>query len=91
MRYRKKPVEIEAVQWSGSNWHMLLEFAEKTGDRGGVYTKGADLYVRTLEGDLKAISGDWVIKGIKGELYPIRDDIFRETYEPVESEGEGEA
>ena len=43
--------------------------------------------VQTLEGDMQAQAGDWIIKGIKGELYPCKDDIFRETYEPVGKEG----
>ena len=43
--------------------------------------------VETLEGDMQAQAGDWIIKGVKGELYPCKDDIFRQTYEPVGKEG----
>ena len=45
------------------------------------------LIVQTLEGDMKAGRGDWLIKGVHGELYPCKDDIFRQTYEPVDKEG----
>jgi len=79
MRYRKKPVVIEAVQWSGSNWHQVLEFA----GRDNIYTTGSDVFVRTLEGDLKASPEDWIIKGIQGEFYPCKPDIFEATYEEV--------
>lgn len=77
--YRKKPVVIEAVQWSGSNWHMILDFAG--GDN--VFTRGAELMVVTLEGTLKADAGDWIIRGVKGEFYPCKPDIFEATYEEV--------
>ena len=43
--------------------------------------------IETLEGDMQAQAGDWIIKGVKGELYPCKDDIFRQTYEPVGKEG----
>lgn len=79
MKYRKKPVVIEAVQWSGSNWHQVLEFA----DRDNIYTTGSDVFVRTLEGDLRASPEDWIIKGIWGEFYPCKPDIFEATYEEV--------
>jgi hypothetical protein len=81
-KYRKKPVVIEAVQWSGSNWHSILEFA--TGDN--VFTTGSTLNVVTLEGPLTASPGDWIIKGVQGEFYPCKPDIFEATYELVEEE-----
>lgn len=87
MKYRKKPVVIEALVWSGSNWHSMLEFAGKE----NVYTKGADLFIVTLEGDttvhqlpMKANPGDFIIQGVQGEFYPCKPDIFEATYEPVE-------
>ena len=81
-RYRKKPVEIEAVQWSGSNWHSIRDFA----GHAWVYTKGSELYVKTVEGDLHASPEDWIIKGVKGEFYPCKPDIFAATYEAAEEE-----
>lgn len=79
--YRKLPVLVEAVQWSGSNWHEVLAFAGKH-----VFTTGGDLFVHTLEGSLRASPQDYIIKGIKGEFYPCKSDIFESTYEPVEDE-----
>ena len=79
MKYRKKPVVIDAVQWDGSNFQDVAKL-------GGAreYEQdflGDDLIIHTLEGDMKASKGDWIIKGVKGELYPCKPDIFEETYE----------
>lgn len=79
MKYQKKPVVIEAVQWSGSNWHSILDFA----GRENVYVTGNKLYVRTLEGDMLANPGDWIIRGVEGEFYPVKPHIFVATYEAV--------
>lgn len=83
MKFRKKPVEIEAVQWSGSNWHEMLAWA-KWEEGGDVWTDGNILKIKTLEGTMDANPGDWVICGVKGELYPCKPDIFEATYEAVE-------
>lgn len=80
MRYRKKPVVIEAVCLDGS----LLEdaFAAFLGDQLVEFDEfGVD--IPTLEGTMHANLGDWIIKGVKGELYPCKPDIFEATYEPV--------
>lgn len=79
MKYRKKPVVIDAVQWNGSN---LQEIATLGGAR--EYEQdflSDDLIIHTFEGDVKATKGDWIIKGVKGELYPCKPDIFEATYE----------
>lgn len=81
MKYRKKPIVIDAVQWNGKN---LEDVAMLGGAR--EYEQdflGTDLLIRTLEGDMTATKGDWIIKGINGELYPCKPDIFEKTYEPV--------
>ncbi len=85
-KFRKKPVVIEAVQYTGkSACHKELlrvfgrEFMEVT-------TSVPMLVVRTLEGDMRANVGDWIIKGIKGEFYPCKPDIFEATYEPVKDD-----
>jgi hypothetical protein len=84
MRYRKKPVEVEAIQFTGSNCIAVLAFM---GDREAVYN--LDIHttdnpvIHTLEGQLTASPGDWVIRGINGEYYPCKPDIFAATYEPV--------
>jgi len=89
MKYRKKPVVIEAVRYLG---HGMVEGGEvpdwkREAFEQGVLqpTNGADpLYVYTREGRMLVSPGDWIIKGIQGELYPCKPDIFAQTYEPVE-------
>lgn len=81
-KYRKKPVVIEAIQWNGSNafeiWNDFEDIPIRLKEEG-------TLLISTLEGDHIASIGDYIIKGIKGELYPCKPDIFEETYEEVES------
>ena len=79
-KYRKKPVEIEAIQWDGT----LLELTGFAGD--AVLVTNGCVYIRTLEGDMRLSKGDYVIKGINGEFYPCKPDIFQKTYEKVEME-----
>lgn len=83
-RYRKKPVIIEAVRWNGFNIVEVLALARGIGN---ISQSFADdwLEIETLEGAMRANKGDWIIRGIKGELYPCKDDIFRSTYEEVTS------
>src|SRR5262245_27539580 len=77
-KFRKKPVVIEAFQWTGQRPHEWPEWATKLVLRGG-----KDLVVETLEGTMRADLGDWIIKGVQGEQYPWKPDIFFTTYEPV--------
>lgn len=84
MKFRKRPVEIEAVQWDGENFPELREFA---GDRVAFDAVG-NLQTQTLEGPLRAIIGDWIIKGVAFEVYPCNPGIFARTYGPV---GEAES
>lgn len=77
--FRKKPVVIEAAQWTGGNAVSLLDWI---GD--AAKQEGAVLVIHTLEGDHEASLGDWIIKGVKGEFYPCKPDIFAATYEEVE-------
>jgi hypothetical protein len=80
MKFRKKPVVIEAVQFTGDNLREMFIFAgSNVGNR--VYGK---LHVFTLEGEMIANTGDWIIKGVNGEFYPCKPDIFEKTYEKVE-------
>ena len=90
MKFRKKLVVIEAVRVPlgpmdsdvrAAEWGSLLGFLPHSGD--WEIVDGLAIQIRTLEGTMTASPGDWIIRGVKGELYPIRDDIFRETYEPV--------
>lgn len=82
--FRKKPVEIEAVQLPFTSAPSWLADAM---DAGTVryYTNGA-ASIDTLEGTMTAVRGDWIIQGVKGELYPCKPDIFAATYEPVDGE-----
>lgn len=77
-KYRKKPVVIEAIQWNGENTMEILKWA---GNKAYLHDS---IYIKTLEGDHKATIGDYIIKGIKGEFYPCKPDIFEATYEKVE-------
>jgi hypothetical protein len=81
-RYRKKPVEIDAVQWDGDNQREIADFL---GDDFAGWRADAKVLVRTAEGELTASRGDWIIRGVQGEHYPCKPDIFAATYDPVES------
>lgn len=80
MKFRKKPVVIEAIQFDGNNDDAVMEFAER---KAGL--KGDELMIFTLEGVMRVDKNDWVIKGVKGEFYPCKPDIFETTYERVDS------
>lgn len=84
MKYRKKPVVIEAVQWDGSipSETELVLFMDKTFRRNP--KNCYELQIPTLEGLMTAKVGDYIIKGVNGEFYPCKPDIFEKTYEKVE-------
>ena len=88
-RYRKRPVEVDAVQFTGFNIEEIAEFTGETPPHQSLALAGETaLYkITTLEGKLFASPGDWVIRGVQGEYYPCKPDIFEATYEPVESQG----
>ena len=89
-RFRKKPVVIDAIQWTGDNLRDVIYFT-------GLHESGASMSwaeyeslvalkgfkIFTLEGTMAADVGDWIIKGISGEFYPCKPDIFEKTYEEV--------
>ncbi len=81
LKFRKKPIVIEAVQWNGRNIEELCFWAGRN-----ISTDLLDewLEIETLEGSMRANKGDWIIKGIAGEFYPCKDEIFRSTYENAE-------
>lgn len=76
----KKPIVIEAVQWTGKNFEEVLLFCPVLLDLGSTDTEWP-LIIPTLEGDHTARIGDFIIKGIQGEFYPCKPDIFKATYE----------
>lgn len=83
-KYQKKPVVIEAVQNLPENESELFEFFRVTDAQfrvDGPYT----FAIITLEGTMIASPGDWLIRGVKGEVYPCKPDIFAETYELVDN------
>ena len=85
-RFRKKPVEIEAMLFDGS-YQAATDIVEWSGT-GVVVHRRLDavprLEIATLEGTMTALEGDWIIKGVKGEFYPCKPDIFEATYEAVQ-------
>jgi hypothetical protein len=81
MKYRKKPVVIEAVQWTGNNLDELKSFVPREVRHDKI---NQPMGIITLEGVMTITEGDWIIKGIKDEFYPCKPDIFEATYEKVE-------
>lgn len=81
-KYRKKPVVIEAVRWTGENYYEEIVPFLPHSEHG--VTRANDIAIKTLEGTMNARPGDWIIRGVNGEFYPCKPDIFEKTYEPVE-------
>jgi len=85
MKFQKKPVVIEAVQYLGErNAAEMLEHLEGCV---GWLQHERGICIPTLEGMMIASPGDWIIKGVKGEFYPCKPDIFEATYQPVAEKG----
>jgi hypothetical protein len=78
--YRKKPVTIEAVKWNGKNAKEILEFMDW---RNVDHDDKNGLVIHTLEGNHSATVGDMIIKGVAGEFYPCKPEIFEATYDAV--------
>lgn len=79
-KYRKKPVVVDAIQYHpGYGSHARLD--DFAGRENVVYDRLGNAFIKTLEGDMKISLGDYVIKGIQGEFYPCKPDIFEATYE----------
>lgn len=96
-KFKKKPVEIEAIRWSGEETQIpeVFDFfgeelaALPSGDMVGHPGLGympafGTLDIPTLEGTMTASPGDWIIKGVEGEFYPIKNKIFQQTYEQID-------
>jgi hypothetical protein len=87
-RYVKRPVEIEAIQFSGEqdSANEILEWAAASGSAETIQFRSFPepiLSIRTLEGDMKASPGDYIIRGIAGEFHACKPDIFDDSYEVV--------
>lgn len=95
-KYTKKPVEVEAIQWNGLNLEEIKTFVGESLqyeiiDTAWQVGKGRPhilMQIKTLEGDMSVSVGDYIIKGVKGEFYPCKPDIFEQTYEAL---GEGDS
>lgn len=94
IRYRKKPIVVEAVRVgeilrhltnAATGWKALPVWLRKAYDEGKVLFCATYVVVKTLEGEMEGGHGDWLIQGVQGEIYPIKDKIFRTTYEPVDA------
>lgn len=90
MKYKKKPVIVEAFQLNERGlveedwfWDAVSENKIKTYNFGKLYSSPAMCVIETLEGTMIAKTGDYIIRGIKGEIYPCKADIFKQTYEEV--------
>ena len=79
-QYRKKPVVIDAIQYTDPS--SVQQIMDAFGSM-GVNNSPEGLFITTSEGTMHASKGDWIIRGVKGELYPCKPDIFEATYEAV--------
>ena len=92
-KFRKKPVVIEAVQYTGSSSSTIfiyglvnkidIETEEQANEIIAECERSRGININTLEGIMLVSKGDWVIKGVKGEYYPCKSDIFKATYEQI--------
>lgn len=88
-RYRKKPVVVEAIRYTGFNFDECAEFmscpiSPVSTSHGSNLIPNVPICITTLEGSMYAFVGDYIVKGVKGEFYPCKPDIFEETYEELE-------
>lgn len=81
MKYQKKPIAVDAEQWQKNNLNDPESLFQSP--RVIIRSDGEEFLVETLEGTMKGKVGDYLIKGVKGEFYPVRRDIFEQTYDPV--------
>ena len=90
MKYRKKPVVVEAIRCveamsaARNDWAGLPRWLLEAYERGAVLFGVNEIDIETLEGRMRANASDWIIRGVQGELYPCKPDIFEATYELVE-------
>ena len=91
MNYRKKPVVIQAIQYTEETVHSCESFLAGGGcafisDHGDPRERPPSIGIETMEGTMRAELGDWIIKGVNGEFYPCKDEIFQKTYDPVQEQ-----
>jgi hypothetical protein len=80
MKFKKKPIIIDAIQYTGDNATEILHwmFPDLEND-----AEANELTIKTLEGEMKVSKNDWVIKGVNGEFYPCKPDIFDKSYDKI--------
>lgn len=83
-KYRKKPIVIEALQWNGTNFNEIHDFTRDNSSFLLNDAKELVLVVHTLEGDMTASEGDFIICGVNDEFYACKPDVFEKTYEKVD-------
>ena len=92
MKFRKKPVVIEARQLTKDSLFPVMQWIDDEGGKSGEWCWDEEdgqfiveryLTIETFEGNMKAQENDWIIKGVQGEFYPCKPDIFQQTYEEV--------
>lgn len=85
-KFRKKPVVIDAVQWTGENVDEVNDFIGLANNPQTARHGFADgsVFIKTLEGVMEASRMDWIIRGVSNEIYPCKPDIFEKTYEPAD-------
>ena len=89
MKFRKKPVVIEAIQYTKDNIHAVMDFVERLRNKDNseyMLYKAAEneYFIMTLEGNMKISKNDYLIQGVNGEFYPCKPDIFDKTYDIVQ-------
>lgn len=83
-KYRTKPCEIEALEWTGSNFEEMTKFTNHKASMMLMYSSRCyELVIETLEGVIMASIGDFIIKGLRGEFYPCKPDVFHKKYEEI--------
>jgi hypothetical protein len=83
MKFRKKPIVIESMQWTGENVHQLWDWAGADNVYGPTEVNPLRLYVAANDAWLDLEIGEWIIQDSRGYYYPCKPDIFAATYEPV--------
>jgi hypothetical protein len=83
-KYRKKPIVIEAIQLTVDSFHECIAFIGEGVMGSWTATDACYIEIQTLEGTIRAREGDWIIKGVKGEFYPCKPDIFNVTYDVID-------
>jgi hypothetical protein len=77
MKFTRIPLEVEAMQFTGDNGYKIEKWSNKK-----VFAKDNQIKIKTLEGQMTGVVGDWIIKGVKGEFYPCKNEIFKKIYRP---------